>query len=89
MGVAVLMTLDSSGKCQEIRIGLGSVAPTPIRAEQAERLLRGKGISATLIEQAAQAAGGETSPRSRADYRRRMTALLVKRAIAEAWRRTG
>ena len=86
VGVAVLVTADPSGElCQEIRIGLGSVAPTPIRAKEAEGLVRGKKIDDGLIEQAARVATGETSPRSRAEYRRRMTSLLVRRAISEAW----
>ncbi len=86
VGVAVLMTLDSAGGwCKDIRIGLCSVAPTPIRARRAEELLRGKKIDNGLIEKAAKVAVEETRPRSRADYRRRMTSLLVKRAINEAW----
>ena len=86
VGVAVLVTSDSAGGlCKDIRIGLCSVAPVPIRARQAEELLRGKKIEADLIEQVAQVAADETRPRSRANYRRRMTSLLVKRAINEAW----
>ena len=87
VGVAVLVTSDPSGElCEEIKIGLCSVAPTPIRAERAEALLRGKRIDDGLIEQAAQAAAEGIRPRSRADYRRRMTSLLVKRAVTEAWK---
>ena len=86
VGVAVLVTSDSAVElCKEIRIGLCSVAPTPIRARQAEKLLRGKVIDDRLVEQAGQIAAEETRPRSRADYRRRITSLLVKQAISEAW----
>lgn len=88
VGVAVLMTLDATGnRCQDIRIGLCSVAPTPMRARRAEELLRGKKIESKLIEQVAQMAAEETSPRSRADYRRRMSGILVKRAINEVWQK--
>lgn len=88
VGVAVLMTSEpASGLCKDIRIGLCSVAPTPIRARQAEELLRGKKLEDKLVEQVAQAAADETLPRSRADYRRRLTRVLVKRAISEAWQR--
>ena len=87
VGVAVLMTMaPADNLCQEIRISLGSVAPTAVRARQAEGLLRGKKIENRLIEQAAWAAVEETSPRSRADYRRQMTGVLVRRAINEVWR---
>ena len=86
VGVAVLMTLDSAdGVCTDIKIALGSVAPTPMRARQAEEVLRGKRIDDRLIKQAAQVAAGETRPRSRADYRRRMSRHLVSEAIAETW----
>ena len=88
VGVAVLMTLDSAdGICKDIKIGLCSVAPTPIRAIRAEELLRGKKIENKIIEQVAQIAAEETRPRSRADYRRRMSGILVKRAINEAWQK--
>ena len=86
VGVAALIVGNSTGElCEDIRIGLCSVAPTPIRARRAEELLRGQIIGDRLLKQAAQVAAGETSPRSRADYRRRMTAVLVERAVKAAW----
>ena len=88
VGVAVLMSLDSTdGTCSDIKIALCSVAPTPTRARRAEEVLRGKKIDNGLIEQAAQVAAEEAKPRSRADYRRRMTRVLVREAINETWQR--
>jgi len=88
VGVAVLMSLDSTeGICSDLKIGLGSVAPTPTRARRAEEVLRGKKVDSKLIEQAAQVAAEEARPRSRADYRRRMTRVLVREAINEAWQK--
>ncbi len=88
VGVAVLMTLDSTnGMCNEIKIGLCSVAPTSIRARRAEEVLRGKKIEGELVEKAAQVAADETRPRSRADYRRKMTGILVRRTINEVWQK--
>jgi len=88
VGVAVLMSLDSSDDiCNNLRIGLCSVAPAPIRARRAEEVLRGKKIDNKLIDQAARVAAEETSPRSRADYRRRMTEVLVREAITDTWRK--
>ncbi len=83
-GVAVLITLDSDDTCKDIRIGLCSVAPTPMRAKRAEEILKGRKLEDKLIEEVAQAAMEETRPRSRADHRRRMTSILVKKAINEA-----
>lgn len=88
VGVAVLMSLDSTYSiCSDLKIGLCSVAPTPIRARRAEEVLRGKRVDNKLIEQAAQVAVEEAKPRSRADYRRRMTKVLVAEAINETWQK--
>jgi len=88
VGVAVLMSLEpNDGVCSDIKIALSSVAPTPIRARQAEEVFRGKKVDDRLIEQAAQVAAGETRPRSRADYRHRMSRVLASEAITEAWQR--
>lgn len=70
----------------ETRIVLGAVAPTPIRARQAEALLQGKRLSDELIEAAAQAARAESKPisnvRASAGYRREMVGVLTRRALA-------
>jgi len=83
VGVAVTLTLED-----EIRIVLGAVAPTPIRAKKAEALLRGRKIDAALIEQAARAALEECRPisnvRASADYRREMVGVLTRRALKQA-----
>ena len=87
VGVAVSLTL-ADGVCQEIRIVLGAVAPTPIRANQAEAVLRNKPLEQGLVEMAAQAAVNESRPisnvRGSAQYRREMVGVLTKRAIARA-----
>jgi carbon-monoxide dehydrogenase medium subunit len=84
VGVAVLADVQN-GLCQEIRIGLGAVAPTPIRAEKAEKIIRGQRVSLDLIESAAQAAAAESAPiddhRASAEYRRDMVKVLTRRAI--------
>ena len=88
VGVAVLLSRDHpDGVCTDIKIALGSVAPTPLRAKKAEEQLRGKLLDDRLIQQAAQIAVEETRPRSRADYRRSMSKVLVREAITDAWQR--
>lgn len=87
VGVAALIVLDTKDNvCNDIRLGLCSVAPTPIRATRAEELLRGRRIEDKLIKEVAALAAGEASPRSRADYRQKMTGVLIVRAINEALR---
>jgi CO/xanthine dehydrogenase FAD-binding subunit len=77
-----------SRRCQEARIALGAVAPTPIRVTAAEALLRGKEISADNIELAAQAAAQTAQPisdvRGSAEYRREMVRVLTRRSLQKA-----
>ena len=84
VGVAVNLTLDS-GCCRSVRIALGAVAPTPMRARIAEKVLDGKELNDALIEQAAQAAAAESRPitdvRASADYRREMVKVFTQWAI--------
>lgn len=69
-----------------IHIGLGGVSPTPIRANQAEEVLRGANLTAEVIDAAAQAAAEECNPlddlMGSADYRRDMVRVYVRRALA-------
>jgi CO/xanthine dehydrogenase FAD-binding subunit len=86
VGVAVLLMTDAAGDvCRDIKIGLGSVAPTPLRAVRAEEALQGRKIESEAIALAARAAAEATSPRSRAEYRRQMTSVLVERALVDVW----
>ena len=86
--VAVALTFDPSGVCQAARIALGSVAPTPIRARQAEALLVGHKITEGHLEKVAKAAQSEARPitdvRASAGYRIQLVQVLVKRAIRKA-----
>jgi len=87
LGVAVVVTAQD-GVCQDIRIALGAVAPTPIRAKKAEAILKGQKFDDELIGKTARAAAGQSRPindhRASAEYRRDMVEVLVKRAIKQA-----
>ncbi len=85
VGVAVgLRTVE--GRFEDVRVALGAVAPTPIRARQAEELLRGQPVEVGVVERAARAAAAEARPiddhRASAEYRRSMVEVLVRRAVA-------
>jgi len=75
-------------KCQEARIALGSVAPTPLRCLKAEGLLTGQEISKDLIGQCASEAMAASSPiddqRASAWYRKKAGAAVVAKALAKA-----
>jgi len=91
VGVAVTLTLDSGDICSDVRIVLGAVAPTPIRALKAEAVLRGKVVDERVIEEAAVRARAESRPisdvRSSASYRREMVYVQSRRALGLAFNR--
>ena len=66
------------------RIALGAVAPTIVRASEAEAFLAGKELTDDVIERAAELAAGAARPisdiRAGADYRRDMVRVYTARA---------
>lgn len=89
VGVAVSIMLDSSGGvCRDVTIALGAAAATPIRAKQAEEVLKGKKITDELLSEAGQIASTEAEPVSdiyaSEEYRRELVKILVKRVGKEA-----
>ena len=87
IGVAVVIALESEDTCRNVRIVLGAVAPTPIRAKKAEAILKGKKIEPSLIEKVAQAASEDAQPitdvRSSAAYRTDMVKVFTRRALEQ------
>jgi aerobic carbon-monoxide dehydrogenase medium subunit len=91
VGVAVLITPDAANNTlQDVRIGLGAVAPTPIRAPKTEALLRGKPLTAALVKEAGALAASEASPiddqRSSAENRRWIVEALTRRGLKQTWK---
>jgi len=89
VGVAVAYNLgEHDKKCDGVRIVLGAVAPTPLRAKRAEAALEGQVVTEALAEKAGQIAAEEAKPisdvRSSADYRRAMVGAMTKRALLNA-----
>ncbi len=89
VNAAVRITLGAGGICKEVRIALGAVAPTPIRAKEAEAMVQGrkiKDISEVSLE-VAQTASEAIKPisdiRASAEYRREVAKVLVKRTLAD------
>jgi carbon-monoxide dehydrogenase medium subunit len=71
-----------------VSIVLAAVAPTPLRAVNAEALLRGQQPTPELFQAVAQAASEEARPigdvRGSAAYRREMVRVLTRRALEQA-----
>jgi CO/xanthine dehydrogenase FAD-binding subunit len=87
VGVAAVVIAEN-GICNDIRIALGAVAPTPIRAKRTENMIRGQKLSGEVIERAAQIAAEECCPisdhRASAEYRCNMVEVLTRQAIKQA-----
>jgi carbon-monoxide dehydrogenase medium subunit len=89
VGVAVSVTLGAGdGVCQDVRIALGASAPTPMRANKAEAVLKGKKITDALLKEAGEAASAEAEPisdiQASEEYRRELVKILVGRVAKEA-----
>jgi CO/xanthine dehydrogenase FAD-binding subunit len=87
VGVAAFVVMEGE-RIADIRIALGAVAPTPIRAKQVEAILRGATVNERLLEEAGRAAAEESKPiddvRSSSEYRKTLVNVLTKRAVAQA-----
>ncbi len=92
VSVAVFGVPDAAGNIwQDLRIALGALAPTPIRALHAEEALRGQPIGRKSAADASRlAAEKDSNPitdiRASAKYRRAMVELLVSRALEQMTR---
>ncbi|MDI6753280.1 MAG: xanthine dehydrogenase family protein subunit M [Thermodesulfobacteriota bacterium] len=88
VNVSCALSISQGGKCEEARLTLGAMAPTPIRATKAEGLLKGEKVTEALIEKAAQAAVDQTQPiddgRATAWYRKKAAQVLVARALKQS-----
>jgi len=86
VSVAILIDMDGN-RCRKARIGLGAVAPTPMRANRIEEILTGREITKGLIEDCSIEVMKEISPitdiRATEDYRRQMTSILLRRVIEQ------
>ncbi len=84
---AVSVKINDTRQVEHARIALGSVAPRPLRAVQAEACLRGYPLTAQTIKDASALAAREASPisdlRASADYRRKMVEVVVSRLLGQ------
>jgi CO/xanthine dehydrogenase FAD-binding subunit len=76
------------GTWRDVRIALGSVAPTPVRVTAAETALEGRERTIDVIDAAVEALGAAIQPiddvRSTAAYRREVARRVIRRLLTEA-----
>ncbi len=82
---AASVDTDDNGIITDCRIALGSLAPVPVRAENAESAILGKPWNEDTWRSMYEALQNDISPiddiRATAKYRRRVAPVIVKRAI--------
>jgi aerobic carbon-monoxide dehydrogenase medium subunit len=89
VSAAAVLTLDKSKKTiSDVRIALGSVGSTPIRATAAEAVLRGQPVKAEGFAEAGEKAKEAVDPisdfRGSAGYKKEMAGVFVRRALEKA-----
>ena len=88
---AVQLSLDASGACKAIGIGVTGAHSTPTKGVAVETMLRGKKISPELVGQAGRLIQEGAEPiedlRGSAAYKKKALGAILRRAIAEGWRR--
>ena len=89
----IQLTLADGNVCQEVRLALGAVGPTPVTSDEAEGLLRGKTLTEELLKQAAEAIVEASDPpvdsRGTADFKRAILRSLFMKAAHRAMERAG
>lgn len=88
---AAVSVTEAAGRITDTRISLGSVSPIPIRVPEAEQILVGcevVSIDDGVLREAGSLAAGVAAPisdvRAGAAYRRKMCAVLARRALADS-----
>lgn len=73
------------GTVERARIALGAVAPTPMRARQAEEFLLGRELTQGTARECGEIVSGEVAPisdlRASTSYRREMASVLTRRLL--------
>lgn len=90
--VAVALTLDGD-ICKDVRIALGSVGPTVLRARKTEDYLRGERLERKVLEECSEIVAKEIKPisdvRASAEHRTEVTKSLMGNAVQIAMSRGG
>ena len=87
-GCGVALTMGDDGVCTAARVGIGAVAPTAILVPAAAEALIGSNLDEAALNAAGEACTAAASPisdkRGTAEYRKKVIAVLCRRAAAIA-----
>ena len=88
VSVAAVVSKGEDDTCRDIRIVLGAVGVTPIRAIEAESVLRGKPLNEKNIHDCGEAVRDAVDPlddfRGSSSYKRDMAEVFTRRAVQQA-----
>jgi xanthine dehydrogenase FAD-binding subunit len=88
--LAVLVKLDRDGRIfEDVRLSIAGIRPIPRRLREIEDFLRGKVLSATLLEEAADLPLDLVQSRTRQEYRRDVVRGFLVRGLISAAKRAG
>ena len=86
--VAVALRGKRRNSYRDVRVALGAVAPTIVRAYSCEQALVGRRLTGKILKEAAELASQDASPitdiRGSAEYRRKVVGSLVFQAVHRA-----
>jgi len=90
IGVAVLLTLNKD-ICEDAKIALSGAGSTPLRARNAEEVLKGRRIDLNVAEESGKKASEESNPitdiNGSEEYKRDMIRVFTRNAIMESLKR--
>jgi aerobic carbon-monoxide dehydrogenase medium subunit len=96
VGVGAVVAFEpGQSQCRQLKLVLGAVGPTPIRARRAEDLAAGQTLDNTLIEKIGRMAAEEAAPisdiRATASYRKTLVEVNTRRVLiaARTWAQKG
>ena len=91
VGTGVFISIDDNKVCKDVRIALGAVGPTPLRARAAEDYLKGKTVDDKTVAEAAEKANEKADPPSdmhgSREYRMEMIKVFTRRTVKLAMSR--
>jgi xanthine dehydrogenase FAD-binding subunit len=87
ISIAFAARLGDGARLHGVRLALGAVAPTPLRARRTEALLEGRELDAALARRAAECAADEATPiddvRASAWYRKELVRNMTRRMLED------